>query len=66
MNAHWTFEDGHLVARDLAGAVLWAWQADEAMGRPLADLLNQAQDLSCRLLPPWTSTQGTHAEPQSA
>lgn len=58
MHAHWTFEGGHLVARNLAGVVLWAWQADEEVGRPLADLLNHAQDLSCRLLPPWT----THAE----
>lgn len=66
MYARWTFEDSHLVARNLAGAVLWAWRPDEAMGRPLADLLNHAQDLSCRLLPPWTSTQGTHAEPKSA
>ncbi|MGD7190427.1 hypothetical protein ACQCRI_19550 [Ralstonia pseudosolanacearum] len=62
MNAHWTFEGDHLVARNLAGAVLWAWQADEAMGRPLVDLLNHAQDLSCRLRPPWTSTQGTQPE----
>ena len=40
MNAVWNFEGGHLVARNQAGAVLWAWLADEAMGRPLADLLN--------------------------
>lgn len=62
MNAHWTFEGGHLVARNLAGVMLWAWQTDEAMGRPLADLLNQAQDLSRLLLPPWVSTQGTQPE----
>ena len=53
MNALWTFEGGRLVARNLAGAVLWAWLTDEAMGRPLADLLNHAQGLSRLLLPPW-------------
>lgn len=58
MNALWTFEGGRLVARNLAGAVLWAWLADEAMGRPLADLLNHSQDLSRLLLPPWTGAQG--------
>lgn len=57
MNALWTFEGGHLVARNQAGAVLWAWLADEAMGRPLADLLNHSQGLSRLLLPPWTALQ---------
>lgn len=57
MNALWTFEGGHLVARNQAGAVLWAWPADEAMGRPLADLLNHSQGLSRLLLPPWTALQ---------
>lgn len=61
MNALWTFEGGRLVARNLAGAVLWAWLADEAMGRPLADLLNHAQGLSRLLLPPWTGAQGAQA-----
>jgi hypothetical protein len=37
--------------------VLWAWPADEAMGRPLADLLNHSQGLSRLLLPPWTALQ---------
>lgn len=60
MNALWTFEGGRLVARNLAGAVLWAWLADEAMGRPLADLLNHSQDLSRLLLPTWTDAQGAH------
>lgn len=58
MNALWTFEGGRLVARNQTGAVLWAWVADEAMGRPLADLLNHSQDLSRLLLPPWTGAQG--------
>lgn len=57
MNAVWNFEGGHLVARNQAGAVLWAWLADEAMGRPLADLLNHSQGLSRLLLPPWTALQ---------
>lgn len=54
MNAIWTFEVGHLVARNDAGRLLWAWLADEVMGRPLADLLNQAPALSRLLLPPWS------------
>lgn len=57
MNAVWNFEGGHLVARNQAGAVLWAWLADEAMGRPLSDLLNHSQGLSRLLLPPWTALQ---------
>ena len=55
------FEGGHLVARNQAGAVLWAWLADEAMGRPLADLLNHSQSLSRLLLPPWPGRQDTQA-----
>lgn len=31
MNALWTFEGGHLVTRNQAGAVLWAWLADEGV-----------------------------------
>ncbi len=61
MNAVWNFEGGHLVARNQAGAVLWAWLADEAMGRPLADLLNHSQSLSHLLLPPWPGRQATQA-----
>lgn len=49
---HWTFEDGRLVARDEAGALLWAWLAEDAIGRPLAALLNQAPALSLAILPP--------------
>ena len=52
MNAVWNFEGGHLVARNQAGAVLWAWLTDEAMGLPLADRLNHSQSLSHLLLPP--------------
>ena len=53
MNALWTFEGGHLVARNQASAVLWAALADEPIGRPLADLLNHSQSLSRLLLQPW-------------
>lgn len=53
MKALWIFEGGRLVARDLTGAELAAWLVDEAMGRPLAALLNHAVDLSCMLLPLW-------------
>ena len=65
MNALWTFEGGRLVARNLAGAVLWAWLADEAMGRPLADLLNHSQSLSRLLLPPWPDGQATQTSESS-
>lgn len=56
MNAIWTFERGHLVARNLAGDELGAWVATEAIGHPLADLLNLAHELSPMLLPPWAGT----------
>jgi hypothetical protein len=46
-----------LVALNQAGAVLWALLADEAMGRPLADLLNYSQSLSRLLLSPWAAGQ---------
>ncbi len=48
----WTFEGGRLEARDEAGELLRWWLADEAMGRPLAGLLNQAHSLSRQLLWP--------------
>ncbi len=32
-----------LVARNEAGALVWAWLAEETMGRPLVDLLNSAR-----------------------
>jgi hypothetical protein len=52
MHATWIYIDGHLVANQPNGA-LWArWLADESLGRPLADLLNQAPGLSRLLLPP--------------
>lgn len=57
MNAIWNFEGGHLVARNEVGAVLWAWQVDETMGRPLADLFNHSQSLSRLLLSPWSGVQ---------
>lgn len=52
MTAIWTFESGRLEARNEAGEVLRWWLADEAMGRPLAGLLNQAHSLSRLLLWP--------------
>lgn len=52
MNALWNFEGGKLVARNQAGVVLWTWFAEEEMGRPLADLLNQSPSLGRLLLPP--------------
>lgn len=61
MNARWTFEGGHLVALNPLGAVLCAWLADEAQGHPLADLLNQAEDLSRLLLPPWIGAQNARS-----
>lgn len=59
MNALWTFEGDHLVARNQAGTMMWAWLADEATGRPLADLLNHSQSLSRLLFSPWTVRQPT-------
>lgn len=55
MNAIWTFEGGRLVARNEAGALVWAWLAAETMGRPLVDLLNGTPALSRLLLSPWSS-----------
>lgn len=52
MHATWIYTNGHLVANRQDGT-LWArWLADEGLGRPLADLLNQAPGLSRLLLPP--------------
>lgn len=50
MNTIWTFESGRLVARNLAGAELGAWLATEAIGRPLASVLNLAHELGDLLL----------------
>jgi hypothetical protein len=52
MTAIWMFEGGRLEARDEAGELLRWWLADEAMGRALAGLLNQAHSLSRLLLWP--------------
>jgi len=52
MTAIWMFEGGRLEARDQAGELLRWWLADEAMGRALAGLLNQAHSLSWLLLWP--------------
>ena len=52
MTAIWMFEGGRLEARNEGGELLRWWLADEAMGRPLAGLLNQAHSLSRLLLWP--------------
>lgn len=52
MTAIWTFEGGRLEAHDEAGELLRWWLTDEAMGRPLAGLLNQTNSLSRLLLWP--------------
>ena len=52
MNAIWTYDDGHLVARNEDGDLVRKWSADEGMGGALAMLLNQAGDLSRLLLWP--------------
>lgn len=52
MTAIWMFEGGRLEAHDEAGELLRWWLADEAMGEPLAALLNQVQSLSRLLLWP--------------
>ncbi|RZS80776.1 hypothetical protein [Pigmentiphaga kullae] len=46
MTAIWMFEGGRLEARDETGELLRWWLADEAMGRPLAALLNDTHSLS--------------------
>lgn len=58
MNELWTFEGGRLVARNQAGAALGTWLADETLGRPLAELLNQLPGLSRLLLPLLAVAQG--------
>lgn len=57
MTANWIFEDGHLAARNDVGRLLRRWSADEAMGRGLALLLNQASGLSRLLLWPLLDAQ---------
>jgi hypothetical protein len=52
MTAIWMFEGGRLEARNEAGELLRWWLADEAMGWPLAGLLNRAHSLSRLLLWP--------------
>jgi len=52
MNAIWTYDDGHLVARNEDCDLVRKWSADEGMGRALAMLLNQAGNLSRLLLWP--------------
>lgn len=46
MNAIWTYDDGHLVARNDDGDLMRKWSADEGMGRGLVVLLNHGRDLS--------------------
>jgi hypothetical protein len=46
----WTFENGRLTASDDAGKVLREWAAEDALGRGLAVLFNQAQSLSQMLV----------------
>ncbi|MCY1463997.1 hypothetical protein D9M71_819690 [compost metagenome] len=60
MNAIWTYDDGHLVARSKDGNLLRKWLADEVMGRGLAVLLNQTGDLSRLLL--WPHLEESQAQ----
>jgi hypothetical protein len=62
MTAMWTFEGRRLEARDEAGELLRWWLADEATGRPLAGLLNQAHSLSRLLLWPLLNTREEQGE----
>lgn len=62
MTAIWMFEGGRLEARNEAGELLRWWLADEAMGRPLAALLNQAHSLSRLLLWPLLNTREGQGE----
>lgn len=50
MNAHWTFEMNHLVAKDHQGQMLMAWKAETDLGEGLAELLNHAPALSSLVL----------------
>lgn len=60
MNATWTYGDGRLQAHDETGRLLCWWQADAAMGEPLAQLFNHAHNLSQLILGhlPDTATMG--------
>lgn len=51
MQATWTYSDGHLTATRPDGSLWLRWSAEEVLGHPLADLLNQAPELSRALLP---------------
>lgn len=51
MQTIWIYSDGHLAATRPDGSLWLRWSAEEALGRPLAELLNQAPDLSRALLP---------------
>ena len=62
MTAIWMFKGGRLEARNEAGELLRWWLADEAMGRPLAGLLNQAHSLSRLLLRPFLNTREGQGE----
>lgn len=53
MRAIWSFEDGHLTAKDGGGRVVTSWAAERVMGLFLADLLNANASLSDLLLWPW-------------
>lgn len=48
----WTCEQGRLVARDMAGRLLWSARVEEETGLELARLLNQAPRLSAALMAP--------------
>lgn len=63
MTAIWMFESGRLEARNEAGELLRWWLADEAMGGPLAALLNQAHSLSWLLLWPLLDAKEGQNEP---
>ena len=54
----WAFEDGRLLARNDAGAVVASWLADCQLGQGLALLLNQAPAISRLLLSPWLPLDG--------
>jgi hypothetical protein len=46
MNLIWTAEGAWLLVRDPAGRLRGVWEVDEAIGRILARLLNEAPGLS--------------------
>lgn len=57
MNAIWTYEDGHLAARNEDGDLIRMWSVDKDVGSGLALLLSQAGDLSRLLLWPHLEEQ---------